>query len=216
MLKKKRKKYTFKSPETQAASLKNLVSVGQGDPIKVQEWMDKRALAVNQPVLPADEPKTYKDLVMAARMNTLAALETITSIMNNEEASFNTRLNAAEIIIERGWGKAIAPTGNISVGDHKPDDEDNPAGEPAKTFHGIALPKNRAQWARDVAAILKEHKQMPGALEDATDAEFTKIDSTTMTSIMPETEPNELEPERSPLPVNDPETDQVHQGIPVS
>jgi len=49
------------------------------------------------------QPKEFKDLVKA---NTVPALEAVISIMNNKNAKESDRLKAAEIVIDRAYGKA--------------------------------------------------------------------------------------------------------------
>ena len=61
---------------------------------------------------PGGRPKKNDDLVQAARDKTVAALDTLTSIMSNKRAPAAARVAAAREILDRGWGR---PTHDIRV-----------------------------------------------------------------------------------------------------
>jgi len=53
------------------------------------------------------EPKEFKEL---AKAKSLDALNVVINIMNNDEAKHSDRIKAAEMIIDRAYGKAIQAT----------------------------------------------------------------------------------------------------------
>ncbi|WP_310538785.1 DUF5681 domain-containing protein [Phenylobacterium sp.] len=61
---------------------------------------------------PGGRPKKNDDLVQAARDKTVAALETLTSIMSNRRAPAAARVAAAREILDRGWGR---PTQDVRL-----------------------------------------------------------------------------------------------------
>ena len=73
------------------------------------------------------EPKEFKEL---AKARSLDALKVVIDIMNNYEAKHSDRIKAAEMIIDRAYGKAIQAT-EIS----------GPEGAPIE----IATPEERRQ-----------------------------------------------------------------------
>ena len=61
---------------------------------------------------PGGRPKKNDDLVQAARENTVAALDTLASIMLNKRAPSAARVAAAREILDRGWGR---PTQDVRL-----------------------------------------------------------------------------------------------------
>jgi hypothetical protein len=66
------------------------------------------------------------DLIAACREKTPAALATILDIMDNGQE--RSRLAAAQVVIERGWGKAVQPV-----------ESSGPNGGPIETVQRIEL-----------------------------------------------------------------------------
>ena len=60
------------------------------------------------------QPKEFKDLVKA---NTVPALQAVIEIMNDPHTKPNDRLKAAELIIDRAYGKATQPIDGDIQGD---------------------------------------------------------------------------------------------------
>ena len=154
--KKPRKPYTWKSDESRLNALKNLVHIQTEEKARefiTQEKEQEAREAVNRPVLPAEEPATYQEMVLTARGNTLAAYETIINIMTDPEASHGSRIKCAEIILERGWGKAISPVSGTIPTEKQIEGQGMP--QIAQTvIAGVEpedLPANKAAWARQVA-----------------------------------------------------------------
>ena len=52
-------------------------------------------------------PKTPEEFKQLARENSLAALQKVIAIMHNDEAKLNDQLKAAEMVMDRAWGKPI-------------------------------------------------------------------------------------------------------------
>ena len=65
---------------------------------------------------PGGRPKLSKAFKKILDVNDVIALRTIVSIMKDKKASKKDRLKAAEIIIERKYGKAVQPVGNDENG----------------------------------------------------------------------------------------------------
>ena len=61
---------------------------------------------------PGGRPKKNDDLVQAARDKTVAALETLATIMSNKRAPAAARVAAAREILDRGWGR---PTQDVRL-----------------------------------------------------------------------------------------------------
>lgn len=61
---------------------------------------------------PGGRPKKSDDLVQAARNKTVAALDTLASIMGNKRAPAAARVAAAREILDRGWGR---PTQDVRL-----------------------------------------------------------------------------------------------------
>lgn len=84
--------------------------------VKIEHSLDKvakntRKLAVS---------RASYDVVSLCRTHAKNAVETLVKIMSNETADFSSRVKAASIILERGYGKAInlhLVTQQISDGD---------------------------------------------------------------------------------------------------
>lgn len=55
---------------------------------------------------PGGRPKAMRDLTDLAREHSPAAIETLASIMSDEDAPETARVSAATAILDRGWGKA--------------------------------------------------------------------------------------------------------------
>jgi hypothetical protein len=55
---------------------------------------------------PAGKPKAIVEVARVARERTLDALETLTVIMKDKDATASARVSAAVALLERGWGKA--------------------------------------------------------------------------------------------------------------
>jgi hypothetical protein len=135
-------------PVKRARSLANLKK-----PIRGQHGVKygRRARKLEDiPGMPAlvAEPNLHRQLVALCRANTPAAMKVIIDVMLGP---FRTkdRLFAAQLIIERGWGKA--PMFVKLASDPQEDQQPRPAG-----------PVDRAKYASDVLRILKE----AGALLD--------------------------------------------------
>lgn len=60
----------------------------------------------NDPPVPIDVPPKEPDLKDKARAHTDAALQVLTDIMVDDFAPKTARIQAASIVLERGWGKA--------------------------------------------------------------------------------------------------------------
>ena len=56
---------------------------------------------------PSGRPKMPPELIQAFRDRTQDALNTLVEIMNDKEGRGSERVKAAEVIIDRAWGKAI-------------------------------------------------------------------------------------------------------------
>ena len=56
---------------------------------------------------PNGRPKTPEEFKQLARENSLAALQKVIAIMHNDEAKLNDQLKAAEMVMDRAWGKPI-------------------------------------------------------------------------------------------------------------
>lgn len=78
---------------------------------------------------PGGRPKGDIELRRAARERTAEALETLINIMRNGKAASAARVSAAQAILDRGWGKAIAPTAFTNM-----DGEDRPLGAEISTL----------------------------------------------------------------------------------
>jgi hypothetical protein len=61
---------------------------------------------------PGGRPKKNDDLVQAARDKTVAALDTLATIMANKRAPAAARVAAAREILDRGWGR---PTQDVRL-----------------------------------------------------------------------------------------------------
>src|SRR6266403_24228 len=70
---------------------------------------------------PGGRPKGDIELRRAARERTAEALGTLIAIMRNVKAASAARVSAAQAILDRGWGKAIAPAAFTNM-----DGEDRP------------------------------------------------------------------------------------------
>lgn len=55
---------------------------------------------------PGGRPKGLKEVQEAARKHTTDAIETLASIAKDTEQSASARVSAAEVLLDRGWGKA--------------------------------------------------------------------------------------------------------------
>jgi hypothetical protein len=55
---------------------------------------------------PGGRPKQGKQLTALAREYTTSAMETLIEIMEDKSAPKSARAKAAEVILDRGWGKA--------------------------------------------------------------------------------------------------------------
>jgi hypothetical protein len=54
---------------------------------------------------PGGRPKIFTEVKQAAREHTEAAIETLVSVMDDENATASARVAAAVAILDRGWGK---------------------------------------------------------------------------------------------------------------
>ena len=61
---------------------------------------------------PGGRPKKSEELVQAARDKTMAALDTLATIMTNKRAPAAARVAAAREILDRGWGR---PTQDVRL-----------------------------------------------------------------------------------------------------
>ena len=57
---------------------------------------------------PGGRPKAIVEVAAAARERTVAAIDVLTEIMRDVEATSSARVSAAVALLERGWGKAPA------------------------------------------------------------------------------------------------------------
>ena len=80
---------------TRAAKARALIKLREAN-VEIQSAIKQRPNTVGQ---------TFAVTVLA-RQNTVAAMDTLLSIMNNLEEGASARVRAAEIILDRGWGKA--------------------------------------------------------------------------------------------------------------
>ena len=55
---------------------------------------------------PKGKPKAIIEVAAAARERTVEAIETLTTIMRDKKATASARVTAANVLLERGWGKA--------------------------------------------------------------------------------------------------------------
>ena len=55
---------------------------------------------------PGGRPRLPRTLIELARDNTQAAMDVLLTIMKDESAAPSARAKCAEIILERGWGRA--------------------------------------------------------------------------------------------------------------
>jgi hypothetical protein len=55
---------------------------------------------------PGGRPKAIVEVAAAARERTVAAIDVLTEIMRNVDATASARVSAAVALLERGWGKA--------------------------------------------------------------------------------------------------------------
>ena len=55
---------------------------------------------------PSGRPKALIEVIELARKHTPEAIAALASIMNNKEAMDSARVKAAEVLLDRGWGKA--------------------------------------------------------------------------------------------------------------
>lgn len=94
---------------------------------------------------------TMKELHRLAADHTPAALKTIAQIMVSEDSRNSDRLHAAEILLDRAWGKAVTPI------------------EHGGTIEVAAGARER------LAAILDRIGEIPARLSSPTDAVFTEV-----------------------------------------
>lgn len=55
---------------------------------------------------PGGKPKEFTNVIAQARKMTPLALTVLKSVLENAKVSPGTRIRAAEIVLDRGWGKA--------------------------------------------------------------------------------------------------------------
>lgn len=55
---------------------------------------------------PSGRPKEYREVVALAREKSAAAIATLAEIMTNTELRESARVKAAEVLLDRGYGKA--------------------------------------------------------------------------------------------------------------
>lgn len=60
---------------------------------------------------PSGRPKVAHELASAFQAHGLEALEVLLAVMRNRKARGQDRIRAAEVILERGFGKALQPIG---------------------------------------------------------------------------------------------------------
>lgn len=66
---------------------------------------------------PSGRPKLPEEFKELAKTNSVTALQKVIDILNNPESDNKDRLKAAEIIMDRAWGKANQPIdGQINGG----------------------------------------------------------------------------------------------------
>jgi len=65
-----------------------------------------RKFAPGQSGNPKGKAKAIIEVAAAARERTLEAIETLTTIMRDKKATASARVTAANVLLERGWGKA--------------------------------------------------------------------------------------------------------------
>lgn len=54
-------------------------------------------------------PRPTKDIKKLCRTHTEAAIKTLVGIMNQPKSNATARIQAAQAILDRGWGKAAQP-----------------------------------------------------------------------------------------------------------
>lgn len=70
---------------------------------------------------PGGRPKGLKEVQDAARQHTEAAIKTLADIAKDKEQTASARVAAAEVLLDRGWGKAqqtIEVEGMSGLPDH--------------------------------------------------------------------------------------------------
>jgi len=65
---------------------------------------------------PSGRPKSDKTIRDLAKIHTEDALKTLAEIVNNPKASDTARVQACNVLLDRGWGKAPQYTENINLG----------------------------------------------------------------------------------------------------
>lgn len=91
------------------------------------------------------EPKTVDDVRSLARKHTKKAIRTLLRIMNDKEASHSARVQAADALLTRGWGRppqAETPDGQpfkIVLNVPRPGMDPSPWGVPSD-------PEERKRW----------------------------------------------------------------------
>lgn len=73
---------------------------------------------------PGGRPKIQKDLQDAAREHSHTALKVLVDIVKSPKMNPIARVKAADLIIERGYGKAIQINGNINMDVENVDDSE--------------------------------------------------------------------------------------------
>ena len=94
------------------------------------------------------EIATHKDLVLFARSKTKEVVEFLLEVLRTPGRSLRERMFAANILLERGWGKA--PMLIKLAGDKQAEAEENARGAPQLT----EMPRD--QFSREVLRILQE------------------------------------------------------------
>lgn len=56
---------------------------------------------------PSGRPKDDPGLKEACRSHTMECIEVLVSIVNNKKSRDNDRIKAAEVLLDRGYGKAV-------------------------------------------------------------------------------------------------------------
>ena len=126
---------------------------------------------------PSGRPKAAFDLQALAREKSPEAIETLSTIMRNDKATDNARVRAAEVLLDRGYGRPLQPTalatmeitkrademtddelatiaaqGRITLPDAEPEEANE---SPANGSHHASAPATGARTLRTNRAALR-------------------------------------------------------------
>lgn len=102
-----------------------------------------RPIQKGQVLNPGGRPKIPEEFKQLAKENSLVALQKVIEILNNPKSKNSERLKAAEIIMDRAWGK---PTQSTEIS--------GPGGGPIETAHSIDLSMLSDEELATIEAIL--------------------------------------------------------------